>query len=247
MASRAHRQHTAGPVGGTAAAASYHHGGLREALLAATEALLLEQGVDAFTLRACARRAGVSHAAPAHHFGDARGLLTAFATVGFNRMADQMDTYLRAARPDPVERLIAVGQAYIDFALDQRAHFQLMFGSDRLHSADPALAQAGQRTATLLREAMAAVMVERELDPQSLGERLLLAWSAVHGYATLVIEGQCSGAFGLSVADPQRAREAGHAMLALLGPALASGFPASHRSTDAPASRQQPVVEQQGT
>ena len=91
--------------------AGYHHGALREALLAAAESLLLEQGVDAFTLRACARRAGVSHAAPAHHFGDARGLLTAFATVGFARMAALMQRYHDSAPADALQRLEAVGQA----------------------------------------------------------------------------------------------------------------------------------------
>ena len=206
----------------SASASSYHPGALREALLAATEALLLEQGVDAFTLRACARRAGVSHAAPAHHFGDVRGLLTAFATVGFNRMADQMQAYAQAAPPDASQRLQAVGQAYIDFALAHRAHFQLMFGSDRLDSANPLLAQAGQRTGDMLRQAMAAVMAERTLAPASLPQRLLLAWAAVHGYATLVIEGQCNDLFGLSVDQPQSARRAGAAVLALLAPALAS-------------------------
>ena len=64
----------------------YHHGDLRRALLDATEALLLESGLETFSLRECARRAGVSHGAPAHHFGDVRGLLTAFATVGFERL-----------------------------------------------------------------------------------------------------------------------------------------------------------------
>lgn len=201
---------------------AYHHGALRKALLEAAEALLLEHGVDAFTLRACARQAGVSHAAPAHHFGDVRGLLTAFATVGFNRMADQMQTYARAAPPHPLHRLVAVGQAYIDFALAHRAHFQLMFSSDRLDSDDAALQQAGQRTGDQLQQAMAAVMSERELAPQTLPQRLLLAWSAVHGYATLVIEGQCNNTFGLNLNHPQQARDAGQAMLALLAPTLAS-------------------------
>jgi AcrR family transcriptional regulator len=201
---------------------AYHHGALRQALLAATEELLLESGVDAFTLRECARRAGVSHAAPAHHFGDARGLLTAFATVGFDRLADQMEAYLRAAPARPAERLVAVGQAYIDFALDHRAHFQLMFGSDRLDTGDPELARAGQRASEPLHLAMAEVMAAHRLPPESLPPRLLLAWSAVHGYATLVLEGQCSAPFGLGIDQPQRAREAARAMLDLLSPALAS-------------------------
>jgi AcrR family transcriptional regulator len=206
----------------TAAPPGYHHGALREALLAATEALLLEQGVDAFTLRACARRAGVSHAAPAHHFGDARGLLTAFATVGFERMAALMQRQRDAAPPDPVLQLQAVGQAYIDFALGNRAHFQLMFGSDRLDATNAQLAAAGRATGAMLSEAMAAVMAERKLPPASLPQRLLLAWSAVHGYATLVIEGQCGEMFGLSPDKPKAAQAAGAAMLALLGPALAT-------------------------
>jgi AcrR family transcriptional regulator len=206
-----------------AAAPSYHHGNLREALLNAAESLLLEQGADAFTLRECARRAGVSHAAPAHHFGDARGLLTAFATVGFERMAALMQRYRDAAPEQPSHRLVAVGRAYIDFAIAHRAHFQLMFATDRLDAADPALQQAAQRTGDMLRSAMAEVMAERQLPEHTLPPRLLLAWSAVHGYATLVIEGQCLTLFGLDAARPRKASAAGAAMLALLEPALAGG------------------------
>lgn len=207
---------------GISAAPSYHHGALREALLVATEGLLLEQGVEAFTLRACARRAGVSHAAPAHHFGDARGLLTAFATVGFNRMAALMRRYRDAAPQDPVTRLQAVGQAYIDFALANRAHFQLMFSTDRLNPADAPMAQAAQATAEMLGQAMAEVMTERQLPAATLPQRLLLAWSAVHGFATLVTEGQCNGVLGLSLDQPKATQAAGVAMLDLLGPALAA-------------------------
>jgi AcrR family transcriptional regulator len=204
-----------------AAPASYHHGALREALLEAAGALLQERGVEAFTLRECARRAGVSHAAPAHHFGDARGLLTALAALGFDRMADLMHRYRDTAPADPLSRLVAVGRAYIDFALRHAAHFKLMFGSDRLDPADSALQQAGQRSADALREAMAAVVAERQLPEAQTPQRLLLAWSAVHGYATLVIEGQCLAAFGLGPAHPRQAGEAGAAMLQLLAPALA--------------------------
>ena len=200
----------------------YHHGSLREALLAAAESLLLERGVEAFTLRECARRAGVSHAAPAHHFGDARGLLTAFATVGFERLAELSQRYRDAAPADAIARLVAVGQAYIDFAIAHRAHFQLMFGADRLDPTDAALLRAGMRTGDQLREAMAEVMAARRLPADTLPQRLLLAWSAVHGYATLVIEGQCLALFGLGVDKPDKASAAGAAMLALLEPSLAS-------------------------
>ena len=200
----------------------YHHGDLREALLTAAEALLAERGAEAFTLRECARRAGVSHAAPAHHFGDARGLLTALAARGFDRMAALMEAYRSEAPDDAVQRLRAVGQAYIDFALAHRAHFQLMFGSDRLDRADAALQQAGGRCAAPLETAMAEVLHTLGLAPDSLPQRLLLAWAAVHGFATLVIEGQCQQLFGFGVEQPDQARAAGAAMLALLQSALAA-------------------------
>ena len=82
---------------------SYHHGALRAALIEAAEALLREDGIESFSLRECARRAGVSHAAPAHHFGDARGLLTACAAAGFNQLADAMERDAAAAGQGPFQ------------------------------------------------------------------------------------------------------------------------------------------------
>ncbi|MGE0311985.1 MAG: WHG domain-containing protein [Lautropia sp.] len=242
-----HRPTSRPPAPTASASAGYHHGDLREALLAAAESLLLERGMAAFTLRECARRAGVSHAAPAHHFGDARGLLTAFAARGFERMAGLMQQYVDAAPPDPSSRLVAVGQAYIDFALAHRAHFQLMFGRDRLDPDDGALQQAGNRTADLLRQAMDAVMLAQKLPPASLPSRLLLAWSAVHGYATLVIEGQCSELFGLSVDRPHESRAGAAAMLALLAPALAREAPRPPTAARRPARHATPNAPHGGT
>ncbi len=195
----------------------YHHGDLQPALLQAAEALLDEAGLEAFTLRACARRAGVSHAAPAHHFGDARGLLSALAASGFGRLADQMQVYVDAApAPDATAHMAAVGQAYIDFALAHRALFQLMFRRDRLDPAHPALCAAGLRTGNALRQAVDALMQQQRLPPASRPTRLLLAWSAVHGYATLVLEQQTAGLFGLDADRPEAARQAGAALLQAL-------------------------------
>lgn len=167
---------------------AYHHGSLREALLDAAESLLLAEGLEAFSLRECARRAGVSHGAPAHHFGDARGLLTAFATVGFERLSQRMQQYADAAGPDLSRRLMAVGQAYVDFALDHPAHFRLMFRSDRLNQDDPALQQAGAAAAQALAWALSAALVERGVATDTLPDRCLLAWSSVHGLAMLVLD-----------------------------------------------------------
>jgi AcrR family transcriptional regulator len=224
------RGHRTGHEAPAAKADAYHHGRLRDALLAAAQSLLLERGVESFTLRECARRAGVSHAAPAHHFGDARGLLTAFATVGFERMADLMQRYVKGAGPEPEARLCAVGQAYVDFALAHRAHFQLMFASGRLDSANPALQGASLRSFEALQQSLLAVMQARGLPMDTLPQRLLLAWSAVHGYATLLSEGQCLLPFGLGPADPALASAEAGRLLALLQVALAAPVEAASRS-----------------
>src|SRR5580692_3132718 len=104
----------------------YHLGDLREKLIAATEALILERGVDGFSLREVARRAGVSPAAPSHHFGDARGLLAEVAYLGFRDFADALAAADAKGR-DPAARLYEQGLAYVGFALRYPARFTLMF------------------------------------------------------------------------------------------------------------------------
>lgn len=174
----------------------YHHGALRQALLDAAEAVLLEGGVEAFSLRECARRAGVSHGAPAHHFGDARGLLTAFAGAGFERMEQRMQAYAQAAGPDANQRLQAVGRAYIEFALDHPAHFRLMFRSDRLDGDDEGLKLSRAAAAQALAWALVACLEQRGVSTSAAQDRCLLAWSAVHGLAMLVLDADLS-AFGI--------------------------------------------------
>src|SRR4051794_796732 len=108
------------------AARSYHHGDLRKALLIAAEADLAEKGLEGFTLRGCARRAGVSHAAPAHHFKDTGALLTALAADGYERFTAAMQKR-QAAETTARARLIGAGLGYLDFALANPALFRLMF------------------------------------------------------------------------------------------------------------------------
>lgn len=199
----------------------YHHGDLRRALIDATIQLLREQGLEGFSLRAAARGAGVSHAAPAHHFGDARGLLTACAADGFERLAEAMQARVRQAGDDARARAQAVGAAYIDFALDHRALFQLMFRRDRLDPQDAALQAAGRRTGDTLREVFADLITARGLPPAELGERILLAWSFAHGYATLVLEEQTAGLYGLDAAHGDAASVMGAKLLQLLMGGLA--------------------------
>src|SRR4029077_14544308 len=111
--------------------APYHDGSLREAMLRAAERILERDGIGGLTLRAAAREAGVSHAAPKNHFGDVIGLLSDLAAVGFVRFRAAMEAHIRKSDPAPAQ-LEAIGRGYITFA---RAHpdlFLLMFRSERL-------------------------------------------------------------------------------------------------------------------
>jgi AcrR family transcriptional regulator len=142
----------------------YHHGALRRAVLDAALDVLAEDGPEALRLRDLARRIGVSHAAPAHHFGDRAGLLTAIAAEGFELLADA----LAAAAPDFLE----VGVAYVRFGVGRRAHFGVMFRPDLYRAGDPDVIRARERAAAALRAS---------------GDRLagIAAWSLAHGFTTL--------------------------------------------------------------
>jgi AcrR family transcriptional regulator len=170
-------------------ARTYHHGDLRKALLVAAEAELTEKGVEGFTLRGCAKRAGVSHAAPAHHFRDAGALLAALVTEGFERFAAAMRKR-QAGETDARERLVGAGLGYLDFALANPALFRLMFSSARPDPDDPALKAAGTTAFGVLLEAI------RDLDgsdPEQDRDAMLdvaVAWSAVHGLSHLLLSGR---------------------------------------------------------
>jgi AcrR family transcriptional regulator len=171
----------------------YHHGDLSRALVAAAERLLAERGVEGFTLRECARRAGVSHAAPAHHFGDIGGLLTEVAASGFERLTAAIIA-AKARKRDAAKRMLAGHLAYVQFALSHPALFRLMFHSKHVDRSAERIRSAGGAAFETLKEATAGVRgygdpriraPEAWRDPE-----LLEQWSLVHGLATLAIEGQ---------------------------------------------------------
>ena len=175
---------------GTGKPAAYHHGDLRKALLEAAEAVLAERGVEGFTLRECARRAGVSHAAPAHHFGDVTGLLTALAALGFETLTASMRE-ARAGVEDPRERLRAIGRGYVAFARRYPERFRLVFNWHRLNHDDPALSEAGGAAFAELETAVR--LVTGKPDGPLEGELrvgVVNAWSAVHGFSHLLLQGQ---------------------------------------------------------
>ncbi len=181
---------------------SYHHGALRPAVIEAAEALIAERGLDRFSLRETARRAGVSPAAPAHHFGDSRGLLTAIAAAAFVELADALET--ADASGSREERIAAQGMAYVRFALARPARFDLMWRKALLDGEDPALAAAGDRAFAVLDRAVRGenAQLSGPADPRLAPS--IAAWSVVHGFARLAID----GVFGTDEGAPSRAAEA---------------------------------------
>ena len=130
--------------------APYHHGDLPRTLLKSAETILERDGIGALTMRATAREAGVSHAAPAHHFGDLSGLLTELAASGFVRFHDHLEAEAATVTPAPGERLEALSRGYVEFAKAHPGLFQLMFRSERLDWSRPSLADAGGSAFALL-------------------------------------------------------------------------------------------------
>jgi AcrR family transcriptional regulator len=155
----------------------YHHGDLPRALLEAATQAILEVGPAAVSLRDLARRAGVSHAAPAYHFGDKAGLLTAVAADGFERLA----ATLREAY-HTTGSFLEVGVAYVRFAVTHRAHFEVMFRPELYRTDDPNLVHARDAARSLLYPPAAAVANSPDGDEM---QAAVAAWSLVHGLATL--------------------------------------------------------------
>ncbi len=170
----------------------YHHGDLPAALLRAAAEILREEGLAALTLRAVARRAGVSHMAPAPHFGDLSGLLSELAAVGYGMFNDG----LRRAQENPGDRSLpnATAHAYVAFARAEPAMFLLIFRSERLDFSRPALAEAAQESARLLMRSVDPAAASGP-EPEGLARfgRAIGQWSIVHGFAMLLIDGRLDG------------------------------------------------------
>ena len=154
----------------------YHHGDLRPALLRAAVETITEAGAAAMSLREVARRAGVTHAAAAYHFGDKAGLFTAIAAEGYRELGEALREAAEARRG-----FLEMGVAYVRFAVSHRAHFEVMYRPELYHPDDPEVSRARAGTAALLYGTATP-------DAGQLAAGVA-AWSLVHGIATLWLNG----------------------------------------------------------
>lgn len=166
---------------------TYHHGDLRAALIRAADELIAEGGIETFSLRAAAQRAGVSPSAPAHHFGSTKGLLTEVALLAYEKVGQ----YLEKAghSDDPARDLRALGLAFVTFAVDHPGHFRLMFRNDLVNREDPRYPPASRQPGMRLGLAVAAYQgkTDMNLDRFEDAADLLGALSTLHGLAHLVL------------------------------------------------------------
>ena len=180
----------------------YHHGHLRDALIAAGMQLIADDGLEKLTIRALAERVGVSHAAPQYHFPGKAALIVAIATRGFEQLGSALQAPWTSSAATPAERLTAMGQAYVDFAFANTARYRLMFatGIPGQKADSDQFCDAAARTFDLLNNAIAAVVgapapsdpVASDAERAKIQGAAFFAWSAVHGAIMLQLDGTFS-------------------------------------------------------
>jgi AcrR family transcriptional regulator len=173
-------------------ASPYHHGDLHDALLKAAESVLERDGLGGLTLRAVAREAGVSHAAPTHHFGDLTGLVSELAAIGFRRFNAAMAAAGAIDAP-PLMRAMARAKAYVAYAQGRPGMYGLMFRTERLDMTRPSLHEAASASFAGLASAVGVSRQEQGSDEALSLEHaaaIARAWSLVHGFTTLLLDGR---------------------------------------------------------
>lgn len=176
----------------------YHHGALREALLQAAERVLERDGLSGLTLRAVAREAGVSHAAPTHHFGDLTGLLSELAAVGFRQFNAAMAASGETAAT-PLARALARPKAYVAYAQAHPGMYGIMFRTERLDYSRPSLNEAAEASFAGLANAVGTMRQEQiSGDALTLSQAAAIAraWSMVHGFTMLLLDGRLKDILG---------------------------------------------------
>ena len=188
----------------------YHHGDLRTALIEAALSLVEEHGVKGLALSDAARQAGVSVAAPYRHFKDKEALLAEIAAEGFVLFRDALARAAQSNPKDKVQRLVEMGVAYVDFALQHRSHFKVMWESGIPKEKYPEVGKAGHEAYLLLEKAAIDLLPGAPAGRQQ--ALVAAAWSIVHGYASLTLESALR-VVAAGGNDKKRLRQALHLLL----------------------------------
>ena len=167
--------------------ARYHHGDLREALIAATRQLVMERGAENFTLADACRAAGVTTAAPYRHFRSKQEVLEEIASRGFEELRLRAMAVIAAKGPGTLEAIVAMGQAYVAFAMNETALFRLMFGQEPSLKNAEHVAGTGQHCFAHLIEQITLYCQKNRVRGDAL-EIALRLWTFVHGAASLQID-----------------------------------------------------------
>ncbi len=174
-------------------ATSYHHGDLKNALIAAGIDILSEEGLQALSLRKVALRAGVSHAAPYAHYADKQALIAAIATEGYRRLYETLRAIGERHAGDPLRQLVEAAWAYAQFAQQDPAHFKITFsGAVEQQRQYPAFVEMSQQCFGVLVQIVAACQAEQLLKPGPPDLLAVSVWGLVHGVVSLLLEDQIS-------------------------------------------------------
>lgn len=192
---------------------SYHHGNLAESLLDAVDEIATQFGLEAVTLRACAKLVGVSPSSAFRHYVDKRALFTAFATRALTELSQAMDAAKDLAELNNTDAFLSVGLAYIEFAIEKPAFFRAMWRDESIYANDENYLAAANALSRHLTAGFADTIEDH--DPDSFSAQELLAWSSVHGLASLFVDGPVGG-HASKKDNLQKARE----MLQALSPAF---------------------------
>ena len=169
--------------------APYHHGDLKNALIAAGADILSKEGVAGLSLRKVAQRAGVSHAAPYAHFADKQALIAAISTEGYRRLYDAIRAAAERHEGDPQRQLVEAAWAYVKFALDDPAQFKVtMSGIVEKEQDYPAFVDISKKTFALVRDIVRSCQAHGILAPGPSDLVAVGVWSMMHGLISLLLE-----------------------------------------------------------
>jgi AcrR family transcriptional regulator len=168
-------------------AVKYHHGNLREALIAQGVKLIEERGVGGLTLREIGDRAGVSRTAPYRHFADKAALLDAISEAGFTEFADALEAAVDSVNGRFGPRLEAMGLAYLRFAVERRPYYEVMFGAGCAEERSPG-GPAARRAFEVLEAEIRAGQAAGDVRPGDSAALAKVVWALVHGIAMLRLE-----------------------------------------------------------